>query len=240
MIFGDPQTFIVSTLFLLPAIAIAMPVHELAHSYAAIWQGDTTPRRQGYLRWTWQNLYDPYGVVFALLLRVGWGVMAPVNEYRLRGVSGKLLWALAGPLANLVVAIPFGIAARLMLDSVGLTFSYRTFVQAPVNDLFYLVLAIYFFNLAMFAFNLLPIPGLDGWRILEAIFRSRNPRFFFEANTRRREVWGIAAIVVILGSFIGLNFLGWVMSPFFHPASSLIFGGCIVYPGLSPCLPLGG
>lgn len=237
--FGDAQTFIVATLFLIPGVAIAVPVHELAHSYAAIWQGDTTPRRQGYLRWTWQTFYDPYGVAAALLLRVGWGVMAPVNEYRLRGASGRLIWALAGPAANLVVAIPFGILARVLAGSLT-DFSYRTFVQPPLSDLFYLVFAIYFFNLAMFAFNLLPIPGLDGWRVIEALFRSMRPRFFFEANTRRREIWGIAVIVVFLGAFIGLNPLGWVMSPFFHPASSLIFGTCAGYPYLTPCLPLGG
>lgn len=240
MIFGDPQTFIVSTLFLIPAIVIAIPVHELAHSYAALWQGDTTPRRQGFMRWTWRTFYDPYGVAAALLLRVGWGVMAPVNEYRLRGAGGRLLWALAGPIANLVVAIPFGVAARVLVASLPADFQFRTFVQAPISDLFYLVFAIYFFNLAMFAFNLLPIPGLDGWRVLEALFRSSRPRFFFEAQSRRREVWGIAVVVVLLGSFIGLNLLGWVMSPFFHPASALIFGSCVAYPGLSPCLPLGG
>ena len=240
MLFGDPQTFIVSTLFLIPAIVIAIPVHELAHSYAALWQGDATPRRQGYLRWTWRTFLDPYGVAAALLVRVGWGVMAPVNEYRLRGVGGRLIWALAGPAANLLVAIPFGLAARALAAPVAFEFQFRTFVQPPLADVFYLVFAIYFFNLAMFAFNLLPIPGLDGWRVVEALFRSRNPRFFFEANSRRREVWGIAVVAVLLGGFIGLNLLGWAMSPFFHPASSLIFGGCTPYPGLTPCLPLGG
>lgn len=240
MIFGDAQTFIVSTLFLIPAIAIAVPVHELAHSYAALWQGDTTPRRQGYLRRTWQTLYDPYGIFAALLLRVGWGVMAPVNEYRLRGTPGRLVWALAGPVANLVLAIPFGIAARVLLATLPGQLDLRTFVQPPAWDLFYLVYALYFFNLAMFAFNLLPIPGLDGWRVLEALFRTVRPRFFYEATMRRREIWGIAIVAVLLGSFIGLNLLGWVMSPFFHPASVLIIGSCVAYPGLTPCLPLGG
>lgn len=240
MIIGDAQTFIVSTLFLIPAIALAIPVHELAHSYAALWQGDRTPRSQGYMRWTWSAFFDPYGVAAALIGRVGWGVMAPVNEYKLRGTGGRLMWALAGPVANLVLAIPFGIALRLMVPSVAGTFTFRTFVQPPVNDLFYLVLALYFFNLAMFAFNLLPIPGLDGWRVLEALFRSRNPRFFFEAGARRREVWGVAVVVVLIASFVGLDVLGWVMSPFYHPASSLIFGGCLGYPGRTPCLPLGG
>src|SRR4029077_1326457 len=101
-------------------------------------------------------------------------------------------------------------------------FDYSTFVQPPLQDLTYVVYATFFFSLAMFAFNLLPIPGLDGWRVLEALFRSRNPRFFFEANMRRREIWGICVVAVFLGSFIGLNPLGYVMIPFFQPASVLI------------------
>src|SRR5437588_262064 len=83
----------------------------------------------------------------------------------------------------------------------------------PVNDLVYLVYAIFFFNLAMFAFNLLPIPGLDGWRVLEALFRTVRPKLFFDASVRRREVWAICAVVLFLSYFIGLNLLGWVMSP---------------------------
>ncbi len=232
---GNPRVFIVSAIFLIPAIVIAIPVHELAHAYAARALGDETPRRQGYLR-SWRNWFSPYGVAAALIFRIGWGEAAPVNESRLGGPVRKLAWALSGPAANLVVAIPFGVAARMLLDQ-GALVDFSTWVQPPLSDLAYLLYAIFFFNLAMFAFNLLPIPGLDGWRVLEALFRGMRPKLFFDATMRRREVWTICAVVLFLSYFIGLNLLGWVMSPFFHPASALIMGACQGYPGISPCLP---
>lgn len=232
---GNPRVFIVSAIFLIPGILIAIPIHELAHAYAAQAQGDNTPRRQGWMR-SWRNWFNPYGIAAALFLRVGWGEAAPVSEYRLRGPGGRLAWALSGPVANLVVAIPFGFAARALLDRGNLV-DFSTWVQPPLSDLTYLLYATFFFNLAIFAFNLLPIPGLDGWRVLEALFRGLRPKLFFDANLRRREVWAICAVVLFLTYFIGINVLGWVMSPFFHPASTLIMGSCQGYPGLLPCLP---
>jgi Zn-dependent protease len=234
-VLGNPRVFIVSAIFLIPGILIAIPVHELAHVFAARAMGDETPRRQGYLR-SWRNWFSPYGVATALIFRVGWGEAAPVNERSLDGPVRKLAWALAGPAANLVLAIPFAIAARVIADSNG-GFDPSTWVQPPVLDLEYLLYALYFFNLAMFAFNLLPIPGLDGWRVLEALFRGVRPKFFFDASLQRRQVWTICAVALFLSYFIGINLLGWVMSPFFHPASTLIIGSCQGYPGLTPCLP---
>ena len=233
--FGDPRAFIVSAIFLIPAIIVAIPAHELAHAYAARALGDETPRRQGYLR-SWRNWFSAYGVAAALILRVGWGEPAPVNEYRLAGTGRKLAWALAGPAANLVLAIPFGIAVRALADSNG-GWDTGTWVQPPILDVEYLLYAFYFFNLVMFAFNLLPIPGLDGWRVLEALFRGVRPKLFFDATMRRREVWTICAVGLFLSYFIGLNLLGWVLSPFYHPVSTLIIGSCQGYPGILPCLP---
>ena len=234
---GDPQTFLVSTIFLIPAILIAIPVHELAHAYAAVALGDDSPRRQGYLRWRWRNWFEPYGVAAAVLARVAWGNPAPVNEYRLRGIGGKLIYALAGPVANLAVAVVFGILTRILFFRGG-PFDFSTFVQpSPLGDLTYLCWAVFFLNLSTCAFQLLPIPGLDGWRVLEALFRSRWPRFFFDASVRRREIWMVAVMAVFIGSFLlRLNLLGVAMSPIYTPLSGIIIGSCVFYPGLSPCL----
>jgi Zn-dependent protease len=236
-VIGDAQTFIVSTLFLVPAILIAIPVHELSHAYAALFQGDTTPRRQGYLRFNWRNWFEPYGVLAAVLARVGWGNPAPVNEYRLRGAAGKVIWALAGPCGNLLVAVVFGLGARQLFALTG-GFDASTFIQPnPLADLTYLCYAVFFLNLATCVFQLIPLPGLDGWRVLEALFRSRWPRFFFDATMRRREIWMVAIVVVFIGTFVvRLNLLAVVMSPVYTPLSGVIIGSCAPYPGLDPCL----
>jgi Zn-dependent protease len=105
----------------------------------------------------------------------------------------------------------------------------------------YAVYAIWFLNVSIFAFQLLPIPGLDGWGIVEALFRSRNPRFFFNVDSRRREVWIGVIVVIFVGSFFRVPVLSAVMSPFYTPASLISLGQCLGYgvPGfnqLSPCL----
>ncbi|HSS94310.1 MAG TPA: hypothetical protein VLR46_10010, partial [Candidatus Dormibacteraeota bacterium] len=105
----------------------------------------------------------------------------------------------------------------------------------------YLVYAIWFLNLSLFAFHLLPIPGLDGWDVIETIFRPRNPRFFFNVSVRRREVVVGVVAVIIIGQFIGFPVLSVVMSPFYQPASLISLGRCAGYGvpgfnGLYPCL----
>ena len=103
------------------------------------------------------------------------------------------------------------------------------------------IYVIVFLNLSIFAFQLLPIPGLDGWAVIEAIFRNRNPRFFFQVSTRRQQIWvGCIVLVFLFQLFQGVSLLSTVMTPFFLPASLISLGGCAGYAipgfiGLSPC-----
>ena len=238
MIGGDPTVFLASTLWLIPAALIAIPVHELGHALAAYLQGDRSVRNRGYLGVSHlRSFFEPYGLLAVFLARTGWGRPAPINEYRLRGVPGRLAYALAGPLASLLVAAGFGVLARVLAFNGLLPFP-GSFVMAAPDYLATIVYAIFFLNLSVFAFNLLPLPGLDGWRVVEALFRSRNPKFFFEADSRRREVWMVFALVIVVSSILpGVpNLLQLVLLPFYAPASFLILGACLGYPGLIPCL----
>jgi len=127
------------------------------------------------------------------------------------------------------------------LNAAGLGFDLA-FSPGLVGALVYVIV---FLNLSIFAFQLLPIPGLDGWDVVETLFRSRNPRFFFNVSTRRREIWVGAIVIVFLFSiFQGRNLLGIVMSPFYTPASLISLGLCSGYAipglaGLDPCLVSG-
>jgi Zn-dependent protease len=103
------------------------------------------------------------------------------------------------------------------------------------------IYVIVFLNLSIFAFQLLPIPGLDGWAIIEAVFRNRNPRFFFQVNTRRQQIWmGCIVVIFLFQIFQGVNLLEKVMIPFYLPASLISLGGCggygiLGFNGLHPC-----
>jgi Zn-dependent protease len=152
----------------------------------------------------------------------------------------RLVHELGGPAANLMVAIALGIVWRL-LTAIGLA-STLTLGPGLIGAALYVIV---FLNLSIFAFQLLPIPGLDGWDVVETLFRSRNPRFFFDVSTRRREIWiGLIVVVFLFQIFQGANLLEKVMSPLYTPASLISLGLCSGYAipglaGLHPCLPLG-
>src|SRR2546430_9189518 len=155
---GDPIIFLVGSIFLIPAIVIAIPVHELGHGVAAYLMGDPSPRNRGYFQPDPRRFINIYGVIAAFLANVTWGNPIPVNEYRLQGWARKLAHALGGPAANLAVAVVFGILVRL-LAGLGALPNPTTFSQPAMGVLATVCYAIFFLNLATFAFQLIPIPG---------------------------------------------------------------------------------
>lgn len=228
--------FLLSAVMLVPALLVAIPVHELGHAAAAYVQGDRSVRYFGYFTLNPRRFLEPIGVIAVFVALVGWGRKVPVQPNRISTVRQRLIHALGGPAANLLVAIAFGFVLKA-LGGAGIHPS----ATLSTDLVAYLVYAIVFLNLSLFAFQLLPIPGLDGWDIIETIFRSRNPRFFFNASVRRREIWVGAVIVIFVGSLLGIPVLSLVMSPLFTPASLISVGQCISYgvPGfnaLNPCL----
>lgn len=227
--------FLLSALMLVPALLIAIPVHEMGHAAAAYFLGDRSVRYFGYFTLNPRRFLDPLGAIAVFVALVGWGRKVPVQPNRISTIGQRLVHTLGGPAANLLAAIVFGLALRA-LTAAGI---YPALTLSGLVA--YLVYAIVFLNLSLFAFQLLPIPGLDGWDVIETIFRSRSPRFFFNASVRRREIWVGAVIVIFVGSLLGVPVLSIVMSPFYTPASLISVGRCIGYgvPGfnaLNPCL----
>jgi len=217
--------FILSALLLVPAFLIAIPVHEMGHALAAYFMGDRSVRYFGYLKPDPRRFLEPIGVIAVFVALVGWGKKVPIQSNRINGTGRRLIYELGGPGANLVVAIALGAVLRVMLHagvSASLDFSIGLFASA--------LFVIVFLNLSIFAFQLLPIPGLDGWGVIEAIFRSRNPRFFFNVDSRRREIWVGAVIAIFVFQLLwGSSLLALVMTPFYFPASLISLGTCAGY-----------
>jgi Zn-dependent protease len=230
--------FILSALLLVPALLIAIPVHEMGHAAAAYTLGDRSVRYFGYFSLSPRRFLDPLGVIAVFVALVGWGRRVPVQPNRISTTRQRIIHELGGPAANLAVAIVLGFLLRAWLRF-GLPFSYDISLGLLGAAIFVIV----FLNLSIFAFQLLPIPGLDGWNIVEAIFRNRNARFFYEVNTRRQQIWVACIVVVFLFQiFQGASLLSVVMTPFYWPASLISLGGCAGYAipgfiGLHPCPP---
>lgn len=149
-------------------LAIAVILHEVAHGYVALQLGDPTAYYAGRLTLNPIKHIDLWGTIIIPLFLIlssigfviGWAKPVPVNYYNLRhGKYGPLLVALAGPATNLVLLILFGLFARL----------------APTNTaLPFLLVSIAAVNGVLMLFNLIPIPPLDGSKVLY-LFLERRP-----------------------------------------------------------------
>jgi Zn-dependent protease len=227
--------FLIRALLLVPALLIAIPVHEMGHAVAAYFLGDRSVRYFGYLKPDPRRFLEPLGVIAVFLALVGWGRRVPIQPNRISTTGQKVIYELAGPAANLVVAIVLGFLLRALI---GLALPYS--FDPGAGLVLAAVYAIVFLNLSLFAFNLLPIPGLAGWNVIEALFRSRNPRFFYDVSVRRREIWaGLVITLVVVQFLFGISLLSIVMAPFFEPASLISLSTCAGYtiPHLAFLLP---
>jgi Zn-dependent protease len=230
--------FLLAALLLVPALLVAIPVHEMGHAAAAYLLGDRSVRYFGYFSLNPRRYLDPLGVIAVFVALVGWGRRVPVQPNRISTTRQRLIHELGGPAANLIVAVALGFIWR-GLTTLGMASSFDL-SPALIGAAIYVIV---FLNLSIFAFQLLPIPGLDGWNVIEAIFRNRNPRFFFQVNTRRQQIWiGCIVVIFLFQLFQGASLLAVVMTPFYESASLISLGGCAGYAipgfiGLHPCLP---
>lgn len=182
------------------AIAIALVVgitfHEFSHAFLADQLGDHRPRALGRVSLNPMRHIDPVGALVFLMAGFGWGRPVPVNVYALRpGRVGMAIVAGGGPIANVIVAIVAAVAFRT-LDTVGST----GFVME-------LMAGVVFYNLLLAAFNLLPIPPLDGYNVALAFLP---PKQAFAVQ--RYAPYGILLILLLVflpGSPLRVVF-GWL------------------------------
>ncbi|MBI4608107.1 MAG: site-2 protease family protein [Candidatus Rokubacteria bacterium] len=158
-LFGDPIAFLQRLILQVPALLLAVTVHELAHGLVADRLGDPTARLQGRLTLNPLPHIDPIGALAFVLAGFGWAKPVPVNAYNLRRPVRDMAWvAAAGPISNLVVAF-LGLVALVLV---------RRIVDSPFfgQPLAGVLLWVYQFNLALAIFNLIPLPPLDGGHFL--------------------------------------------------------------------------
>lgn len=144
---------------------IAFSAHEGAHALAADRLGDPTPRRAGRLTLNPLKHLDIVGSLLFLVFGFGWAY-TPIDPYRL-GRRGVALVSLAGPVANLLVALLFALPARLVLANPELRSLFGAGLIFP--SLGTIMLQMVYLNLLLFVFNLIPLPPLDGYSILLGI-----------------------------------------------------------------------
>jgi len=155
-------------------VVVSITLHELAHGWAAIKLGDDTPIRSGHITWNPMVHMGPYSLGALLLIGIAWGAM-PVDPSRLRGKYADTLVTVAGPLMNLALGI-IALVALILWEPLagGHIFSSVT-VQDPLKtNLLIFLRAGAFLNFVLMMFNLLPVPPLDGGRIMMNLWPSFN------------------------------------------------------------------
>ncbi len=198
-------------IFQIAVLVMSVVVHEISHGYAANALGDPTARLAGRLSLNPLKHADPLGsLVVPFLLYItnagfvfGWARPVPVNTYNLRGKYGEVLVALAGPLSNVSLALIFSLLIRFGSEILPFSFLHIAALVVLIN----IVLAL---------FNLVPIPPLDGSKILFSLF----PLYLREARAHL-ERYGFFITLIFIVFF--LQFLTPVIGFLFALFTGLAF-----------------
>ena len=184
----DPLSVIIQILATLVIVFLALPLHELAHGWVAYKLGDPTAKYEGRLTLNPLASIDPMGAMFLLLFGIGWAKPVPIDSrYFKNPRSGVALTSLAGPAANLLASY------------VGCVIYYAIAAFAPYNAFVHYILLFFsyfsFINAVLAVFNLVPLPPLDGSKILAAAHAT--------SSTSTRTCSMIGMLLIVSGALTG-------------------------------------
>ena len=193
------------------AFVIATTIHECAHAVTAWWLGDATAQEQGRITLNPIMHFDPFGFFGMVLISlgygfIGWGKPCPVNPNRFRSnfggrrQRGLAIVAIAGPISNVLQAAIVALGYRIATEA-GVEFSENawTFISAFLTV-----------NILLASFNMIPIPPLDGHKILTGLL----PNFWYPLlSSLERYGFMVLFILFFLGGSLGTSLTGGLIDP---------------------------
>lgn len=175
---------------------LVLTLHEFAHSFVAYKCGDDTPKYAGRLTLNPFKHFDILGLIMFVLVGFGWAKPVPINPYNFKNYRrGLILTSVAGIVINLITAFliyPLAILSNLLCANAATRILYVLAIM-----LTYTLQKVYVYSLAFAVFNLLPLPPLDGFNFIEALFKGGKDVIGF-----LRRYGNIILIVLIAESYI--------------------------------------
>ena len=207
------NNFIAELIILAPPLLFALTFHEFAHGYAAYRLGDPTAQAAGRLTLNPLKHLDPIGTIAFFFIKFGWAKPVPVNPSYFKDPKRDMLWvALAGPATNLAIAIASALITKVIW-ALAAFLPYSSMAEAILVPLNGMLIASVWINLVLCIFNFLPIPPLDGSRILVGLLPNDMARSYLQI-----EKYGFIIILVL--AFSGI--LSKVIMPVISFANNLL------------------
>lgn len=194
----DINGFLVKLLVSLPAIMIGFTFHEFAHAIVADKLGDKTPRFQGRLTLNPIAHIDPLGLIAIIIVGLGWAKPVETNPKAYKNFyRDDLKVSLAGPVANLMIVIIFSVIRQILYIN---GFESRAMVNPTMFVILEIIIQIISINSLLFFFNLMPLPGLDGFHILRDFF----PKAVYKisGNIYRYQFFILAVFIIFLAPYL--------------------------------------
>ena len=191
----------------LPAVIIAITIHEFSHAKAADMLGDRTPRSQGRLTLNPLSHLDPMGFILLMFAHVGWGKPVEINPNNFTSNKSKstceAIVSLAGPLSNFILAFVLILIVRLI--SIFVPIFGDNFYGSIILLLTEITITV---NIGLGVFNLIPLPPLDGEKIFKSILPYRATEWLdrnsYMLNMIFIVLWISGALSYVVTPFIGI------------------------------------
>lgn len=197
-------------LLLVPPVLLALTVHECAHAWTAWRLGDPTAKTLGRVTLNPIRHLDLFGTLVLFLTGLfGWAKPVPINPVNFTDVRRGILWvSLAGPLSNLFLAGVFAVAYKLLQAGGG---PFMASAPALAKPVFIMVELSVVLNISLAVFNMLPVPPLDGSKVLSMLLPFRKALAF-----SRLEPYGFIILILLI--------MTGIISKFVSPVVFLLVG----------------
>ena len=221
--FGNGWIGIVELLITALCVFLSLSVHEFAHGYAAYKMGDNTAKNMGRLNLSPMSHLDPIGALCLFLFGFGWARPVPVNPRNFKSgkfKSGMVWTSIAGPLSNIILAF----FAMLFLSVIAKFYVGENQLWNKVLSLLVVLLStLVYLNINLAVFNLIPVPPLDGSKVLNAILPAR---IYFKIM--QYEQYGFILLIILINTPL--------FSRLLNSLSNIILNGIQLIIGFLPFL----